>query len=94
MMLAVVPEPAATTCAVAAFAGLRRAELRGLGWEDYDGQLLSVNRPVWEGFTNEPKRKRSKASVPVIPLLAEILERHRVTCGKTKRRADVGKREG
>jgi integrase len=29
-MLAVIPEPAATICAVAAFTGLRRAELRGL----------------------------------------------------------------
>ena len=36
-MLAVPPEPAATVCAVAAFAGLRRSQLRGLRWEDYDG---------------------------------------------------------
>jgi integrase len=32
-LLAVIPEPAATICAVAAFAGLRRAELRGLRWK-------------------------------------------------------------
>jgi len=64
-MLAVIPEPAATVCAVAAFTG-----------------LLMVNRSVWEGFTNEPKTKRSKAAVPVIPQLAAILERHRIACGK------------
>jgi integrase len=84
-MLAVIPEPTATICAVAAFAGLRRSELRGLRWEDYDGQLLMVNRSVWEGFTNEPKTKRSKAAVPVIPMLAEILRRHRIACGKPLR---------
>jgi integrase len=84
-ILAVTPEPAATICAVAAFGGLRRSELRGLRWEDYDGQLLMVNRSIWEGFTNEPKTKRSKAAVPVIPILAEILERHRIASGKPKR---------
>jgi integrase len=80
-MLAVIPEPAATVCAVAAFTGLRRAELRGLQWEDYNGKQLMVNRSIWEGFTNEPKTKRSKAAVPVIPRLAEILDRHRLACG-------------
>jgi|SRR5215469_16721767 len=41
-----------------------------------------VNPSVWEGFTNEPKTKRSKAAVPVTPQLAAILERHRISCGK------------
>lgn len=81
-MLAVIPEPAATVCAVAAFAGLRRSELRGVRWTDYDGLQLMVNQSVWESFTNEPKTKRSKAPVPVIPILRAILERHRETCGK------------
>jgi integrase len=81
IMLAVLPEPAATICAVAAFAGLRRAELRGLRWEDYDGAQIMVNRSVWEGFTNEPKTEHSKAPVPVIPQLAAILDRHRLACG-------------
>jgi len=84
-MLAVIPEPSATICAVAAFTGLRRAELRGLRWEDYNGQRLMVNRSVWEGFTNEPKTKRSKAAVPVIPRLVGALERHWVACGKPSR---------
>src|SRR5215472_7034977 len=47
-MLAVIPEPAASVCAVAAFAALRRAELRGLRWEDDDRQQLMVSRSVWE----------------------------------------------
>jgi len=84
-LLAVIPEPAATVCAVAAFAGLRRSELRGVEWEDYDGEQIMVSRSVWEGFTNEPKTKRSKAPVPVIPRLAAILNRHRLACGNPSR---------
>jgi integrase len=80
-MLAVLPEPAATVCAVAAFAGLRRSELRGVRWEDYDGEQIMVTRSCWEGFTNEPKTKRSKAPVPVIPRLRSILAAHKLACG-------------
>ena len=83
-MLAVLPEPAATVCAVAAFAGLRRAELRGLRWEDYDGEQIMVMRSVWEGFTNDPKTKRSKAPVPVIPRLRAIFAAHKLACGNPK----------
>jgi len=83
-MLAVLPEPAATVCAVAAFAGLRRAELRGVRWEDYNGEQIMVMRSVWEGFTNEPKTKRSKSPVPVIPRLRSILAAHRLACGNPK----------
>ena len=85
MLLAVLPEPAATVCAVAAFAGLRRAELRGLRWEDYDGESIMVMRSTWEGFTNEPKTRRSKAPVPVIPRLSAILAAHRLACGNRKK---------
>jgi integrase len=83
-MLAVLPEPAATLCAVAAFAGLRRSELRGVRWEDYDGEQIMVMRSVWEGFTNEPKTKRSKSAVPVIPRLQAILAAHKLACGNPK----------
>jgi integrase len=83
-MLAVLPEPAATVCAVAAFAGLRRSELRGVRWEDYDGEQIMVMRSVWEGFTNEPKTKRSKSPVPVIPRLKAILAAHKLACGNPK----------
>ena len=83
-MLAVLPEPAATACAVAAFAGLRRSELRGVRWEDYDGDSIMVNRSVWEGFTNDPKSRKSKAPVPVIPRLQAILAAHKLACGNLK----------
>ena len=83
-ILAILPEPAATVCAVAGYAGLRRSEIRGLRWEDYDGLRLAVNRSVWEGFTNEPKSEKSKAAVPVIPRLRMMLDAHRLACGNPK----------
>jgi integrase len=80
-MITALPRPANVVCAVAAFAGLRRAELRGLRWEDYDGSKIAVRRSVWESYSNEPKTKRSKASVPVIPRLRSILDTHKLACG-------------
>lgn len=53
-MLSVMPEPAATIFAVAALTGLRRSELQGLRWEDYEDGLIRVSRAIWEGHENEP----------------------------------------
>jgi hypothetical protein len=83
-MLAVLPEPAAAVCAVAAFAGVRRSELRGVRWEDYDREQIMVMRSIWEGFTNDPKTKRSKSPVPVIPRLQAILAGNKLACGNPK----------
>jgi len=94
IMLAVLPEPAATICALAGFAGLRRSELRGVRWEEYDGAEIMVMRSVWEGFTNDPKTKRSKAPVPVIPRLQAILAAHKLACGNPKTGAMVANGKG
>jgi hypothetical protein len=72
-MLLYLPQPAYTIAAVAAFTGLPRSGLTGLTWESYDGAELQVKRSVWEGHVNEPKTRRSKAPVPVIPVLGRIL---------------------
>ena len=66
----------------AAFTGLRKGEIRGLRWEDFDGLELRVKRSVWNSTENEPKTKRSKAPVPVVEQLAEALESHRQRMGK------------
>jgi integrase len=79
-----VPEPAATVLATAAFTGLRKSELQGLQWEDFSGDELRVSRAIWNGKVNEPKTRKSKAAIPVIPRLRTILERHRETSGKPK----------
>jgi len=86
-MLRVFPEPAATVFAVAAYAGLRRGEITGLDWsdwrEDEDSPFgaLWVSRSVWNGHVGEPKTKKSKAPVPVIPQLAKRLAMYRERCG-------------
>ena len=80
-MLSVMPEPAATMFAVAAFTGLRRGELQGLRWEDFrDGEIF-VSRAMWQNHESEPKTGRSKGAVPVIRQVAERLEFHRLRSG-------------
>jgi integrase len=76
-MLSVLPYPASTIVATAAFTGLRRGEIRGLLWENYREDALWVTQSVWERFVSEPKTERSKAAVPVIAPLAKFLETHR-----------------
>lgn len=94
-MLEVLPEPAATIVAVAAFAGLRRGEIRGLRWEDYEPSvngsvpLLHINRSIWTGAGYDranggvtlPKTAKSKAPVPVIATLAGYIDSYREQCG-------------
>jgi integrase len=80
-ILMYLPQPAYTIAALAAFTGLRRSELAGALWQNYDGQELRVTQSVWEGHVNEPKTRRSKAPVPIIPALARILGAYRDQCG-------------
>jgi integrase len=72
-MFKVLPEPAKTVCAVAAFTGLTESELRGLRWEDYDGKSIHVRQKIWRTYVGPPKTKARKSSIPVIPLLRDIL---------------------
>ncbi len=74
-------QPAATIAVVAAFTGLRRGEIQGLLWENYDGNELRVTRSVWLGHVDEPKTPKSKAPVPVIEPLRKALDAYRATCG-------------
>jgi integrase len=100
-MLAVLPnskeQPAWTVVQAAAFTGLRKSEIRGLAWENFDGKELGVKRSVWGtkklaeklepgssvcgGVANEPRTKRSRASIPVVKQLADALEAHRLRVG-------------
>jgi integrase len=84
-MLAVLKEPAWTVVLTAALTGLRKGELRGLAWDDFDDNELIVKRSVWNSTVNEPKTKRSRAPIPVVKLLAEALEEHRKRGNKLAR---------
>lgn len=77
-----LPEPAATMFAIAAYAGLRRGEIEGLKWENYRDGELHVEFSVWAGEVGKPKSRSSRAAVPVIRQLAEILKAHHERCGK------------
>lgn len=76
-MLAVLPEPSRTLVIVAALTGLRKSEIKGLRWEDFQGDELHVERSVWEHHVLETKTLHSKAAVPVLPIVRKALEEHR-----------------
>jgi len=69
-MLVVVPEPAATALATAAFTGARRGEIRGMLWKNYSGDQIRITQSVFGSHADEPKTPKSKAPVPVIAPLA------------------------
>jgi integrase len=78
-ILATLTEPSRVLMAVAAYSGLRRGEIVGLKWEDYDGKTISVRRNICFGLKGEmsvelPKTEASEASVPVISQLRRILD--------------------
>jgi integrase len=77
-ILAALLEPSKVLMAVAAYSGLRRGEIVGLKWEDYDGQSIWVRRNICFGEKGEmsvelPKTEASGAPVPVIAPLRDIL---------------------
>ena len=76
-MLDKLPEPARTVCAVAAFTGLTRSELKGLKWTDFDGKSISIQRKIWGDHIGEPKTEAREAGVFVVPLLQKILKKYK-----------------
>jgi integrase len=77
LLMRKLKEPAKTVCAVAAFAGPRESEIRGLMWSDYTGTELRVRRSVWRTQISETKTETSTGAVPVIPALRRILDLHK-----------------
>jgi len=78
-LLAALAEPSRVLMAVAAYTGLRRGEIVGLKWEDYDGKVIHVRRNICFGQKGEmsvepPKTEASEAPVPVIAPLRNILD--------------------
>ena len=64
---------------VAAFAGWRESEIRGLQWRDYDGSEITVCRSIdrVNNVVNPPKTPKSAAPVSVIPNLKRLLDAHK-----------------
>jgi integrase len=63
---------------VAALTGLRKGEISGLRWEDYDRQAqeLKITRSVYDGEVQTTKTESSAARVPVIETVRKALESH------------------
>lgn len=80
-ILALLPEPAATAFAVAAFMGRRHGEIQGLLWENYRDGEMYVSRSIWSGRATAPKTRKGCTPVPVVRQLADRLEMHRLRSG-------------
>ena len=79
LMLAKLAEPYSLLVLLAACTGLRKSEIRGLRWSDFDPatSTLSVNRAVWRAHIKTTKSAASKAPVPVVPVLAAKLDQYK-----------------
>ena len=64
--------------------GLRSGEIRGLQWEDYNGEEMQITRSIWRGKVTDTKTRKGRAPVPVIRQLAALLELQRIRCGNPK----------
>jgi integrase len=62
---------------VASWTGLSLAELRGLKWEDIDGDTLTVKRTVWHKEIIETKTEHRAAPVHLLPNVLVALKKHR-----------------
>lgn len=81
MFLSMLEEPGRTVVLTAALTGLRKGEIRGLRWADFDGKELFVRRSFWNKVESEPKTRKSRAPVPVVKQLVDALELHRQRMG-------------
>lgn len=73
-MLKVLDLRSQAALATAGFGGLSRSEMQGFRWEDWSDNGISVRRKVSKGQVGATKTEHRRATVPVIPQLAKILE--------------------
>ncbi len=76
IMEAVQKPMAKAAIMTATFTGLRMSEIKGLRWEDYDGDVLNVRRGVVAGIVGDTKTKTSKAPIPIVNTLKKVLAVH------------------
>ena len=63
--------------ALAAFAGLRKSEIRGLRWADLEGDSLRIARKVYKRRVGPLKTEASAATIPLLPFLKRMLDMFR-----------------
>lgn len=86
MLLVLPPGPGQLAVALASFSGLSKSEMRGLKWEDYDGEVIQVRRKLWRHSLGKTKTHARKAAVPVIAQLKRYLDKERKENGWVLRR--------
>jgi integrase len=79
-------DPCRVPIALAAYCGLRQAEVLGLQWEDIDwtGGTAEIRRTMRRGVFSKPKSKASRRTIELPPPLIEELERWRQVCPKNE----------
>jgi integrase len=72
-------QTAVEVIALLSFTGLRQSEARGLRWQDWNetDQTLMISRAVWHTRVGPTKNASSEGSIPVLPLLQDLLTRRR-----------------
>lgn len=58
-------EPYATLVLFLAVTGLRIGEAIGIRWADFDGDMLTVSRTIYDGKPQSPKTESSNRSLPI-----------------------------
>ena len=58
--------------AVAAFAGLRHGEIRGLWWEDDEDDRLTIRRSVWRTQVKDTKTHEDEENPGVVPIIRPL----------------------
>lgn len=70
-------------CSGGGFHGCAESELRGLHWENYDGEQVVISQSFWRWYALEPKTRESEATVPIIRQLAQRLDLHKSLSGNS-----------
>lgn len=66
-------EPYSTLVLFLAVTGLRIGDAIGIKWSDFDGDVLTVSRTIYEGKAQSPKTQKSVRSLPIpAPLLERM----------------------
>ena len=75
-MLAALKGTARIAVMVGAWTGLSLAELRGLKWEDIEGNQLTVRRTYWHRVEGPPKTEARGNAVHLLPQVCSALAEH------------------
>ncbi|MBZ5529874.1 MAG: tyrosine-type recombinase/integrase [Acidobacteriia bacterium] len=73
-LAAKLDEPYATLILFLAATGLRVGEAIGIKWTDFDGEVLNVQRRIYDGVIDTVKTESAKRSIPIPTRLLKRLE--------------------